>query len=80
LGDLRVLGIKTQPALDWTNPTTLFRVQGIFAPGQGSPNFDVTRDGQRILLVALDTETSDTRTQEIQIVLNWDRELKRLVP
>jgi len=79
-GDLRVLGIKTLPALDWTNPTTLFRVQGIFVPGQGSPNFDVTRDGQRILHLVFEIQARDTRTQEIQIVLNWDQELKRLVP
>jgi hypothetical protein len=80
LGDLRVLGIKTQPALDWTNPTTLFRVQGVFAPGQGSPNYDVTRDGQRILHIVRETQAGDNRTQEIHIVLNWDQELKRLVP
>jgi hypothetical protein len=39
----------------------------------------VTRDGKQILLVVL-TETGDVTTQEIQIVLNWHEELKRLAP
>ena len=76
LRELRVLGIKTQPALDWTNPTTLFRPSGIFT-GQGEPQLDVTRDGKRILLIVFETQPSDTRTQEIQIVLNWQEELTR---
>jgi serine/threonine-protein kinase len=78
-GVLRALGIKTQPALDWANPTTLFGIQGVAAPTQGSTNYDVTRDGKQILEVVL-TETGDTASQEIQIVLNWHEELKRLAP
>jgi hypothetical protein len=80
VGSLRVLGIKTQPALDWANPTTLFEIQGVTAPPQGTTNYDVTRDGKQILLVVLDTQAGNTTTEEIQIVLNWDQELKRLVP
>ena len=79
-GSLRALGIKTQPALDWMNPTTLFGTQGFLAPTQGSTNYDVTRDGKQMLLVVLDAQTGDTTRQEIQIVLNWHEELKRLAP
>ena len=78
-GGLQVLGIKTQPAPDWTNLAALFEIQGIVAPAQASTNYDVTRDGKQILLVVLDARDGAS-TQEIQIVLNWHDELKRLVP
>jgi hypothetical protein len=78
-GSLGVLGIRTQPALDWKNLTTLFEVQGIVAPSQGTTNYDVTRDGKQVLLIVLDTPIGNT-TQEVQIVLNWREELKRLAP
>ena len=47
--------------------------------GDGT-NYDVTRDGKQILLVAPDTQAGNTTTEEIQIVSNWHEELKRLVP
>ena len=78
-GALQVLGIKTQPALDWTNPVTLFSVLGVTAAGQGTTNYDITHDGKQILLVVPDTQTGET-IQEIHVVLNWHEELKRLVP
>jgi hypothetical protein len=79
-GSLHVLGIKTESALDWTNPRTLFDVQGLAAPGQGTTNYDVTHDGKQILLVVPQTEPGTEAMQEIHIVLNWYEELKRLVP
>jgi hypothetical protein len=78
-GGLQVLGIKTQPAPDWTNPTTLFTLQGIAAPAQGTTNYDITRDGKQLLLVVPDVAAAES-IQEIQIVLNWHEELKRLAP
>jgi len=79
VGSLQVLGIKTQPAPDWTNPTTLFSIQGVAAAGQGTTNYDITQDGKQILLIISD-DTTGGPLQEIQIVLNWGEELKRLVP
>ena len=44
--------------------------------------YDVTRDGQRFLSVApaATARSGALSTQEIEIVLNWSEELKRLVP
>ena len=80
LGTLRVLEIRTQPALDWKNPTNLFDTRGVTAPTQGTTNYDVTRDGKQILLAVLNAQDGNTTTQQIEIVLNWHEELKRLVP
>ena len=43
-----------------------------------SPAYDVSADGQRFLMVK-ETEQATAATQ-INVVLNWFEELKRLVP
>jgi hypothetical protein len=49
-------------------------------PGSTSnPNYDVSRDGRRFLMVQPSAGENATRTQII-VVLNWHEELKRLVP
>jgi hypothetical protein len=42
------------------------------------PNYDVSRDGQRLLMVKA-AEQEQAATQ-INVVLNWFEELKRRVP
>jgi len=79
-GTLEVLGIKTQPAPDWTNPTKLFTMQGMVAPGAGSTNWDITRDAKQILMIVPKIAQTGTANQELQIVFNWNDELKRLAP
>ena len=45
---------------------------------RGIPNYDVSADGQRFLMVSTDVPDSGPRT--ITLVDNWFEELKRLVP
>jgi hypothetical protein len=53
---------------------------GDYVPGSTSnPNYDVSRDGRRFLMVQPSAGENATRTQII-VVLNWHEELKRLVP
>jgi hypothetical protein len=46
------------------------------APGAASSNYDVTPDGQRFLMIQ---EERDARINQINVVLNWAEELKRLM-
>jgi len=68
--------ISTEPELTPGKPTLLFegRYQGQSA--NPSSNYDVARDGR---FVMIRTEGSTESTQ-INVVLNWSEELKRLVP
>jgi hypothetical protein len=43
-------------------------------------NYDVTADGQRFLLVQRDRAPLVEEAIEVQVVLSWFEELKRLVP
>jgi serine/threonine-protein kinase len=65
----------------YTNPKTLFSTANFpFALG-GWTNYDVTRDGQFVTTMLVGSAAGQTDSyQEIQIVLNWGEELKRLVP
>jgi hypothetical protein len=67
---------KTQPAFSAGNPKVLF--EGQYVPAmQTMPNYDVSRDGQHLLMVK--SEQTEEATQ-INVVLNWFEELKRRVP
>lgn len=68
----------TAPVLAAGRPRMLFA--GDFVLHQtGLPNFDITRDGRRFLMVQPGPQEHLTETQ-IVVVLNWFDELKRLVP
>ncbi len=55
-------------------PTVIF--EGPYAYSSFSPNFDVTPDGQRFLMVKIPPESAP---REISVVLNWFVELKAKV-
>jgi serine/threonine-protein kinase len=81
-GLLHVLEISTTPSLTWTNPKELFPITQ-FGPftRTGITNYDVAKSGEFVATIAPGVKpgAEDTRP-EIQIVLNWFEELKRVVP
>jgi len=74
---MMVADIVSQPSLSASKPRLLFEGQFLLSPAT-TPNYDVSRDGQRFLMVKADAE-SEGATQ-INVVLNWFEDLKRLVP
>jgi serine/threonine-protein kinase len=76
---MMAVAISTEPELAPAKPTLLFEGRyetGQFYPGFRSTNYDVTADGR---FVMIRSEESSESTQ-INVVLNWFEELKRLVP
>jgi eukaryotic-like serine/threonine-protein kinase len=57
-----------------SSPRQLFEARYEFGSGQTVPNYDVSSDGQRFLMVK--TESGEAR---LNLVLNWFDELKQLV-
>ena len=67
----------TQPTFSAGRPKVLF--EGTYVPPlQTNPNYDVSRDGQRFLMVKESAQA--TSTAQINVVLNWFEELKQKVP
>jgi eukaryotic-like serine/threonine-protein kinase len=79
-GQFKALQISTNPAPDWGNPQSLFSLQGITSAASGTTNYDVTRDGRQFLFITPSDGAAVAANPEIQIVLNWHEELKRLAP
>ncbi len=72
---MMVVGINTEPTFTAGSPVVLFT--GSYFEFEGFVNYDISPDGQRFVMV----QTQETEsTQQINVVLNWFEELKRLVP
>jgi serine/threonine-protein kinase len=70
--------ITTQPKFAGGKPRTLF--EGHYQPTPAtSPNYDVSPDGQRFLMLK-PIEQNQAAPTQINVVLNWFEELKRRVP
>jgi len=73
---MMVVSINTQAAFSAGTPQVLF--EGPYTSGQGfRQNYDVTPDGQRFVMVRA---AQGSEQAQINVVLNWFEELKRLVP
>ena len=72
---MMAVAITTQPRFAAATPRALFSQS--FALASHRINYDVSPDGQRFVLVGLGDSEHPT---QINIVLDWFEELKRLVP
>jgi len=79
VGDkMMVVDISTQPSFAAGKPRQLFEghyMSNVLA----RPNYDVSPDGQRFLMLKA-VEQGQVAPTQINVVLNWTEELKRLVP
>jgi Tol biopolymer transport system component len=70
--------IATHPSFTAGKPRVLF--EGRYNPAPGTtPNYDVSPDGQRFLMIK-PSEQAEAAPTQINVVLNWFEELKRRVP
>jgi eukaryotic-like serine/threonine-protein kinase len=75
---MMVVDVVTQPTFTAGKPRVLF--QGQFLPSPATaPNYDVSPDGQRFLMLKAAEPEGEEPTQ-INVVFNWFEELKRRVP
>jgi serine/threonine-protein kinase len=63
---MMAVGVTTAPALRLSAPTVLFDARYAYGAGVTMPNFDVTRDGQRFVMVK-----PVTGAGRLNVVLNW---------
>ena len=71
--------IATEPNFSAGKPKALFQGQQVSDTSVPLPEFDVSPDGQRFLMLKPVAQEQAAPTQ-INVVLNWTEELKRLVP
>jgi hypothetical protein len=75
-----VMSVPVQRGAAWQHgPATQVVRPGYFHAGEVYRTFDVSRDGQRFLMIKQNVNAGDV-LRSIIVVQNWDQELKRLVP
>jgi eukaryotic-like serine/threonine-protein kinase len=72
---MMAVAIEPRPAFRAGKPVVLFEGK-FYLPTVAYPQYDVAPDGERFAMIQ---EVNQWPTQ-IQVVLNWTEELKRLVP
>ena len=75
---MMAVDIGTRPSFTVGKPGMLSEGRYVAPPGT-TPNYDVSPDGQRFLMVK-PNEAGEAEAAQINVVLNWFEELKRLVP
>jgi Tol biopolymer transport system component len=75
---MMAVDIAMQPSFSPGKPHMLFEAEYVPTPAS-FPNYDVSPDGQRFLVLKPDISARAASTQ-INVVLNWAEELKRRVP
>ena len=70
--------VHTQSTVEFTRPTNIVRRFGLAPPGSPRP-YDVLPDG-RFVGIEVMSPSTELRTQQINVVLNWFEELKARVP
>lgn len=78
---MNAVRVTTQPSFTFGDATPLTVPFQKAAPNVERP-YDMSRDGQRFLglVDAAQTQAGASAAPQIQVVLNWHEELKRLVP
>ena len=75
---MMAVDIATRPSFAAGKPRVLF--EGQYLPSAATlPNYDVSRDGQRFLMLK-PSEQAEAASTQITVVLNWFEELQRRVP
>jgi serine/threonine-protein kinase len=80
-GDLMAVPTTLSPAFRHGRPQPLFRYAGVYRMSGTAAAYDIHPDGQRFIMVSEVAGSDATQArQQVNIVLNWTEELKRLVP
>ena len=70
------VSIETDPSFSAANPEVMF--EGDYYLAAGGPNYDVSPDGERFLMIRQVEDASTT--PQIIVVQNWFEELLRAAP
>jgi serine/threonine-protein kinase len=73
---MMVAAVETKPTFAAAKPRVLFEGHYEASLIGFQPNYDVTLDGQRFIMI----KGSEQAATQVNVVLNWSDELRRLVP
>ncbi|HKI85471.1 MAG TPA: hypothetical protein VKA53_01875, partial [Thermoanaerobaculia bacterium] len=75
--EIRVVATHAGEKLELQPVRTLFVVPTAFSPNEEMRDYDVTRDGSRVIAIYTPEES---RPRQIEVITNWMQQLPRLAP
>ena len=79
-GNMMAVPVTLEPTFTSGRPRTLFRFGGVYRMSGTATAYDIHPDGKRFIMVSEHKDASATPRQQVNIVLNWFEELRRLAP
>jgi serine/threonine-protein kinase len=79
-GNMMAVPVTLDPTFASGRPRALFRFAGVYRMSGTATAYDIHPDGQRFIMVSEPEDATTSRPQQVNIVLNWFEELRRLVP
>src|SRR5262249_42856583 len=81
LGNLKSVDIQTRPSFVFGKPVPLKIKEFLHNGLPGEPRgFDMTPDGKQFIVMRSPDLANSRQSQQINIILNWFRELQERVP
>ncbi len=77
---MMVVSVRTEPTFEAQTPTVLFEGSYSYGTYDLTPQYDVSPDDQRFVMVKESSDAGERPLTQIIVVQNWFEELKRLVP
>jgi serine/threonine-protein kinase len=79
-GNMMALAVTLEPTFTSGRPRKLFRFAGVYRMSGTATAYDIHPDGKRFIMVSERKDAATTRRRQVNIVLNWVEELRRLAP
>jgi eukaryotic-like serine/threonine-protein kinase len=79
-GNMMAVPVTLEPTFTSGRPRTLFRFAGVYRMSGTATAYDIHPDGKRFIMVSERKDAAATPRQQVNIVLNWFEELRRLTP
>ncbi len=78
--DRRLVSVKLRTTPQFMVESPVVVLENTFLPGPGRP-YDISPDGQKFILInETRVDQTSARAPQLNFILNWNQELKRLVP
>jgi serine/threonine-protein kinase len=78
-GHMMAVPVTLEPTFSSGRPRALFRFAGVYRMSATATAYDIHPDGRRFIMVSEPEDATPPR-QQVNIVLNWFEDLRRLVP
>jgi serine/threonine-protein kinase len=79
-GEIMAVPVTLNPTFTSGRPRPLFRFAGVYRMSGTATAYDIHPDGKRFIMISENDEATTQPRQQVNVVLNWFEELKRLTP